>query len=131
MTDLQVMAADDQKALERSKLEVDRVLEDFRRMNAHTRNFIEKITRENASVADEISSAVRSLQFQDRINQRMGHVIGELGSLRSALAKHCSGVDVDSKAILDRLAGLYTMHEEHSVLGTDDSALGEGDVELF
>ena len=80
MTDLQIMAADDQKALERSKTEVDRVLEDFRRMHGYTQSFITKMTQENASVADEIGSAVRSLQFQDRINQRMEHVIGELSS---------------------------------------------------
>jgi methyl-accepting chemotaxis protein len=131
LSDLQLMAADDQKALEKSKLEVDRVLEDFRRMNGHTRHFIEKMTRENASVADEIASAVRSLQFQDRINQRMGHVIGALDSLRNVFARHCQNVSVDSQAILDRLSGIYTMHEERKVLGSGESALHEGDVELF
>ena len=131
LTDLQIMAADDQKALEKSKLEVDRVLEDFRRMNAHTRQFIEKMTQENASVADEISSAVRSLQFQDRINQRMAHVVGELEAMRSVFAKHTQEVKVDTTAVIDRLSSLYTMHEERSVLGTNDSALNEGDVELF
>jgi len=131
LTDLQVMAADDQKAMEKSKLEVDRVLEDFRRMNAHTRQFIEKMTQENASVADEISSAVRSLQFQDRINQRMAHVVGELEAMRSVFAKHTREVNVDTTAVIDRLSNLYTMHEERSVLGTNDSALNEGDVELF
>jgi len=131
LTDLQVMAADDQKAMERSKQEVDRVLEDFRRMNGHTRQFIEKMTRENASVVDEISAAVRSLQFQDRISQRMAHVIGELEGLRKAFARHTQNVEVDSKAVMDRLSSLYTMHEERTVLGTNDSALNEGDVELF
>jgi methyl-accepting chemotaxis protein len=131
LTDLQVMAADDHKAMEKSKQEVDRVLEDFRRMHGHTREFIEKMTRENASVVDEISAAVRSLQFQDRINQRMGHVIGELDGLKKALSRHCQHVEIDSKAVLERLANLYTMHEERTVLGTDDSALSEGDVELF
>lgn len=130
LTDLQIMAAEDQRALERSKTEVDRVLEDFRRMHGHTRNFIQKMTQENASVADEIASAVRSLQFQDRINQRMGHVIGELESLRSTFAMHTRDVHVDSKAILDRLSSLYTMHEERSVLGDAESS-NAGDVELF
>jgi methyl-accepting chemotaxis protein len=131
LTDLQVMAADDQKAMERSKQEVDRVLDDFRRMHGHTRQFIEKMTRENASVVDEISAAVRSLQFQDRINQRMGHVIGDLEALRQVLSRHCRHVEIDSKAVLDRLASLYTMHEERTVLGSNDSALDAGDVELF
>ncbi len=131
LTDLQVMAADDQRALERSKQEVDRVLEDFRRMHGHTRQFIETMTRENASVADEISAAVRSLQFQDRINQRMAHVIGELELLRTAFTKHCDGVSVDTQSVLNRLSSLYTMHEERSVLGNGDAASNAGDVELF
>ena len=131
LTDLQMMASEDQKALEVSKLEVDRVLEDFRRMHSHTRHFIEKMTQENASVADEISSAVRSLQFQDRINQRMGHVIGELDALRNIFAKHCSNVTVDSRAILERLSNLYTMHEERSVLGSGEASSNDSDVELF
>jgi methyl-accepting chemotaxis protein len=131
LTDLQVMAADDHKAMEKSKQEVDRVLEDFRRMHGHTRQFIEKMTQENASVVEEISAAVRALQFQDRINQRMGHVIGELDGLKKALSRHCQHVEVDSKAVLERLSSLYTMHEERTVLGTNDSALSEGDVELF
>jgi methyl-accepting chemotaxis protein len=132
LTDLQTMAADDQRAMERSKQEVDRVLEDFRRMNGHTRQFIEKMTRENASVVDEISAAVRSLQFQDRISQRMAHVIGELDGLRKAFSKHTQNVTVDSKAVMDRLSSLYTMHEERSVLGgSSDASLSDGDVELF
>jgi methyl-accepting chemotaxis protein len=131
LTDLQVMAAEDRKALEKSKLEVDRVLEDFRRMHAHTQHFIENMTRENASVADEIASAVRSLQFQDRINQRMGHVIGELDSLRNVFARHCQDVTVDSQAILERLSSLYTMHEERTVLGSSESGSADNDVELF
>lgn len=130
VTDLQIMAAEDQKALEQSKQEVDRVLEDFRRMNGHTRQFVEKMTRENASVVDEISSAVRSLQFQDRINQRIGHVIRELDCLRDALASHTHDVQVDSQMIIDRLSNVYTMHEERSVLGQTDSG-SAGDVELF
>jgi methyl-accepting chemotaxis protein len=131
LTDLEVMAADDQKAMEKSKLDVDRVLEDFRRMHAHTRQFIEQMTKENAAVVEEISSAVRSLQFQDRVSQRMSHVIGELDALRQALSKHCQNVEVDSKAVLERLSKLYTMHEERTVLGANDSGLSDGDVELF
>jgi len=133
LTDLQVMAADDQRAMERSKQEVDRVLDDFRRMNGHTRQFIEKMTRENASVVDEISAAVRSLQFQDRISQRMAHVIGDLEALRAVFHKHTHNVAVDSKAVMDRLSNLYTMHEERSVLGTNsnEASLSDGDVELF
>ena len=61
----------------------------------------------------------------------MAHVVGELEAMRSVFAKHTREVNVDTTAVIDRLSNLYTMHEERSVLGTNDSALNEGDVELF
>jgi methyl-accepting chemotaxis protein len=91
--DLEFMAAEDRRALERSKLEVDRILADFRRMDEHTRKLIETMTQESACVAEEISSAVRSLQFQDGINQRMSHVVDELNTLRISLGEHCKDVN--------------------------------------
>ena len=97
LTDLKSTAAEDQKIFERSKLDVDRVLEDFRRMHGHTRYFIQQMTEESASVAEEIASAVHSLQFQDRINQRIGHVINEFETLRNVFANYCGGVQVDFK----------------------------------
>jgi methyl-accepting chemotaxis protein len=131
LSDLEVMAAEDQKALEKSRLRVDRVLDDFRRMHGFTRRFVEKVTEENALVADEISSAVHSLQFQDRVNQRMAHVVGELDRLRTIFARHCQNVNVDSQAVLERLSAAYTMQEERRVVGDQDSTPKEFDEELF
>jgi methyl-accepting chemotaxis protein len=131
LNDLELMAAEDRRALERSKLEVNRVLADFRRMDEYTRKFIAAMTQESAGVAEEISSAVRSLQFQDRINQRMIHVVDELNTLRISLGEHCKDVNIDGQEVARRLSSMYTMHEERRVIGTDDSHLSEGDVELF
>jgi methyl-accepting chemotaxis protein len=131
LNDLESMAAEDRRALERSKLEVNRVLADFRRMDEYTRKFIAAMTQESAGVAEEISSAVRALQFQDRINQRMVHVVDELNTLRVSLGEHCKDVNIDGQEVARRLSNMYTMHEERRVIGTDESDLSEGDVELF
>lgn len=130
LTDLQSMVVEDQKAYLKSKAEVDRVLEDFRFMHNSTREFILKMQEESRSVAKEISGAVRSLQFQDRINQRIGHVVAELDRIKADLSAHCVDVEMDDAPILRHLSESYTMREERNVVGDcqQDSA---GDVELF
>jgi CheY-like chemotaxis protein len=89
LVDLQSMVVADQKAYRKSKLEVDRVLENFRYVHNSTREFIGKMQEESRSVAIEISGAVRNLQFQDRINQRISHVVAELDRIKSDLSAHC------------------------------------------
>jgi len=131
LSDLQSMVVEDQKAYRKSKLEVDRVLEDFRMMNHSTREFIGKMQEESRSVAKEIAGAVRSLQFQDRINQRIGHVVAELDRIKSDLSLHCADVELDTQPILEHLAHSYTMHEERKVLGGAEQQSAAGDVELF
>ncbi len=131
LTDLQSMVVEDQKAYLKSKREVDRVLADFRGMHNSTREFILKMQTESANVAKEIAGAVRSLQFQDRINQRLGHVVAELDRIKSDLGSQCSDVDLDEHPILEQLSNSYTMHEERKVLGSIQSEIAPGEVELF
>jgi len=131
LTDLQSMVVEDQKAYQHSKLEVDRVLEDFRLMHNATREFISRMQEESQGVAREIAGAVRSLQFQDRINQRIAHVVAELDRIKSELSVHCLDVDLDSQPILDHLSNTYTMQEERNVLGSAPQESAAGEVELF
>lgn len=131
LSDLQSMVVEDQKAYRKSKLEVDRVLEDFRLMNNSTRDFIGRMQEESRGVAREIAGAVRSLQFQDRINQRIGHVVAELDRIKSDLRIHCADVELDFKPILEHLSNSYTMHEERNVLDGTHQETAAGDVELF
>jgi methyl-accepting chemotaxis protein len=131
LSDLQSMVVEDQKAYQRSKLEVDRVLEDFRLMHNSTREFIARMQEESQGVAKEIAGAVHSLQFQDRINQRISHVVEELDRIKSELSVHCRDVDLDSRPILNHLSSTYTMQEERNVLGSAAQETAAGDVELF
>jgi len=131
LTDLQSMVTEDQRAYQKSKLEVDRVLEDFRLMHNSTRQFISTMQEESRGVAQEIAGAVRSLQFQDRVSQRISHVVGELERIKSELHAHCEDVELDTRGILEQLSSTYTMHEERNVLGGAQSDMAAGDVELF
>jgi methyl-accepting chemotaxis protein len=131
LTDLQSMVVEDQKAYQRSKVEVDRVLEDFRFMHNSTREFIGKMQEEGRGIAKEIAGAVRTLQFQDRINQRIGHVVAELDRIKAELGTHCADVKLDAKPILEHLSNSYTMQEERNVLGGSHGEIASGEVELF
>ena len=131
LTDLQSMVVEDQKAYMRSKVEVDRVLADFRIMHNSTREFIGKMQTESESVAKEISGAVRSLQFQDRISQRIAHVVAELDRIKTELGAHCSDIEMDEQPILRQLSESYTMREERNVLGVSPQESAAGDIELF
>jgi methyl-accepting chemotaxis protein len=131
LTDLQSMVVEDQKAYLRSKVEVDRVLAGFRFMHNSTREFISKMQAESESVAKEISGAVRSLQFQDRISQRIGHVVAELDRIKADLGAHCAGMEMDEQQILRHLSQSYTMQEERNVLDGSQQEVVSGDLELF
>ena len=131
LSDLQSMVVEDQKAYHKSKIEVDRVLEDFRFMHNSTREFIGKMQEESRGVAKEIAGAVRSLQFQDRINQRIGHVVAELDRIKADFSIHCADVKLDAKPILEHLSNSYTMQEERHVLGGAQGEVASGEVELF
>jgi methyl-accepting chemotaxis protein len=131
LTDLQSMVVKDQKAYSKSKIEVDRVLDDFRFMHNSTREFIGKMQAESQSMAKEIAGAVRTLQFQDRINQRITHVVAELDRIKTDLGTHCADVELDERRILRQLSDSYTMYEERNVIDRSQNNTPPGDVELF
>jgi hypothetical protein len=80
---------------------------------------------------------VEGLQFQDRLSQRIGHVIEGLAAMESALSGHAVDAGTGS-AVLQELQKSYTMHSERAAHGGAGVATGEaaaepdtGDVELF
>ncbi len=80
------------------------------------------------ALAGEIASAVQTMQFQDRLGQRIVHIVEALASMHAAIEgqldplgrRPASEAGVSKAAEL--LSGSYTMHGERSVHAT---ALGE------
>jgi methyl-accepting chemotaxis protein len=131
LADLKAMVGEDQKAYRKSKLEVDRVLEDFRCMHNSTREYVGKMQEEGLGVAKEIAGAVVALQFQDRVNQRIGHVVAELDRIKSGLGVHCADVQFDAQSSLQHLSNSYTMRDERNVVGGAQPEAPCDDVEFF
>ncbi|HUA58741.1 MAG TPA: hypothetical protein VML19_08315 [Verrucomicrobiae bacterium] len=99
----------------------------------------EGVRRSEALTAD-IQEAILTMQFQDRLSQRIMHIVEATRSMQAELERHLdplgrSPESARSKAA-ELLADSYTMHGERMVHAT---ALGEShaaeevldDVEIF
>jgi len=81
-------------------------------------------------LATDIGGAVRGLQFQDRISQRIAHVVSDLDTLCTRLKMHAGPV-ARGAAAADEGFSAYTMQEEREVAGLGEAEASAGDVELF
>jgi hypothetical protein len=87
------------------------------------------MTADGTLLASDIGNAVRGLQFQDRTNQRIAHVVEDLETLQQRL-RHGGNVASSSPAA-DEGFSAYTMREEREVAGLNGEEAPGGDVELF
>jgi methyl-accepting chemotaxis protein len=103
--DLREFVAEGRQKLDESRDEAESALGMLLSLHRRTRDSLERQTQENSRLAGDIASAVMGLQFQDRVKQRLEHVVEALEKLENAMGG--SGVDV--------LAGVhssYTMESE-------------------
>jgi methyl-accepting chemotaxis protein len=68
------------------------------------------------ALAAEVSEAITGLQFQDAVNQRLGHVIDALAELSAAAGCAGAAPGGDARAVIDRLLDRCTMQQERQVL---------------
>ncbi len=106
----------DSERVEQCRQEVDESLRDLQGAHAEMAEMLNGITAEGALLANDIGSAVRGLQFQDRISQRIGHVIAELDTLTARLQTHAGKVVPGGDAVNEGFSA-YTMQEERQVAG--------------
>ncbi len=119
---------------------VSGVLEVLERRHAEMRDSLAATAARSQTLQEEIHGAVVSLQFQDRVSQRIAHVIEALDFMGHALSAPFGGTtqapEHTSLGGASQLANAYTMEGERLV---HRAALGEapaseetgGDVELF
>jgi hypothetical protein len=119
----------DSERVEQCRREVDGALEDLQAAHSEMTEMLNGMTAEGVSLATDISSAVRGMQFQDRISQRIAHVVAELDTL-SARLQHVGNFAPGAVAA-DEGFSTYTMREERAVGGTGEEEASAGDVELF
>jgi methyl-accepting chemotaxis protein len=129
LNDLQQMNDNDRKRVEQCKQEVEESLQDIQSAHGEMKTMLTGMTEEGTLLANDIGSAVRGLQFQDRTSQRIAHVVEDLETLHSKLANRF-GADAVEAASTEGFSD-YTMHEEREVAGLADTGATQGDVELF
>lgn len=139
--DLREFLAEDRQQQEQSRNEADSALNMLLSLHRRTRDSLERTTNENSRLAAEIASAVVGLQFQDRVKQRLQHVIEALEGLEQTMSGNSRAHAGDLGAGSDLLAGVqssYTMESERAAhnraSGQTNSApleAEEMEVELF
>jgi methyl-accepting chemotaxis protein len=130
LQDLRNMNEKDSERVEQCRQEVDESLRDLQAAHSEMAEMLNGMTTEGALLATDISSAVRGLQFQDRISQRIGHVVADLDTLCARLKIHAGQVAPGATAA-DEGFSAYTMQEEREVAGMGEAEASAGDVELF
>jgi methyl-accepting chemotaxis protein len=126
LEDLRRMSERDQERIEQSRQEVDEALRNMQVAHAEMAAMLNGMTQEGSALASEIGSAVRGMQFQDRIAQRLAHVIEDLETLQGRLSGRLPESDDPAHGF-----SAYTMHEERVVAGNAEGESAGGDVELF
>lgn len=84
----------------------------------------------------DIGQAVMSMQFQDRVNQRIGHLIDSIEELHQELKPYTAAADVElqqslTQFWLERLAERSTMKSERAIIDAAATESEESSIELF
>ncbi len=84
----------------------------------------------------DIGQAVMSMQFQDRVNQRIGHLIDSIEELNHELRPYTAASDVElqqslTQFWLQRLAERSTMNSERAIADAAVAESEESSIELF
>jgi methyl-accepting chemotaxis protein len=130
LQDLRRMNEKDSERVEQCRQEVDASLRDLQAAHSEMVEMLNGMTAEGALLATDIGSAVRGLQFQDRISQRIGHVVADLDTLSARLQAHVVNA-AHGRVATDEDFSAYTMQEERQVAGVGEAEASGGDVELF
>jgi methyl-accepting chemotaxis protein len=128
LQDLQRMNQKDSERVEQCRREVDGALHDLQAAHSEMTEMLNGMTADGALLANDIGAAVRGLQFQDRISQRIAHVVVDLDTLAARLQAHANQVALGHA---DEGFSAYSMHEERQVAGLRQAEATPGDVELF
>jgi len=128
--DLQRMNEQDYQRLNQCKNEVEKSMRDMQLAHGEMERMLAGMTEEGALLANDIGSAVRGLQFQDRTSQQIAHVVEDLNTLQAQLIARFGDVTAEQDASYEGFSG-FTMKEEREVAGMDEVESAAGDVELF
>jgi methyl-accepting chemotaxis protein len=141
--ELRDLASTDMNDTVLSQEQIEKTLSVLDAKNKDMRRSVELSIRNSQELANDISQAVIGLQFQDAVNQRIGHVVTALQEMQAVLD---SALTDDPSAIVEqeqeqeqswteRMQQQHTMASERQVvstqLGTNATVHTDNNVELF
>lgn len=141
-TELQERIAIDAEAARDSQVKVTNLLDQLGVMHYGLTTSLQRTESLSEGVSRDITKSIMALQFQDRVNQRLDHVVEALQALKENLspfrdvasAERASSRSADWRAWLNSRS---TMNSERQVIGQDSQANSSaaasdfGSVELF
>jgi methyl-accepting chemotaxis protein len=113
--------------------EIEGTLHTIASAHGRTKAGLERASQSGSDLAEAIHRVVGAMQFQDRVSQRLEHVIGSLTTISRRLVSVRSGQAVEGPGTLATMQSRFTMAEEHDLVAKNDAA-GEaeaGGVTLF
>jgi hypothetical protein len=125
-----------------SQIKVTNLLDQLGVMHHGLTTSLQRTESLSEGVSRDITKSIMALQFQDRVNQRLDHVVEALQALKENLSpfRNVASVEQTSSRSADWRAWLNsrsTMSSERLVIGQDSqssssaSAADFGSVELF
>jgi len=121
---------DEKRAIQASEQVIGGVLNDFKNVTDALVQSSSLLKEESVGIKHDVSDALVLLQFQDRVNQIMGHVKHNISLLPEVFAISRRKFEMDGalqppepNAMLDALESTYAMAEERAVHRGKESAV--------
>ncbi len=126
-------AAEDNSRLIKSESSIAQVLEQFQHSSESILQSAQVLEHESAAVQTSVEEVLVNLQFQDRVSQILGHVIGDMEKLAGAIADQEANlrhgkpvIAIDTSEWLRSLQKTYTTLEQVDVHRGSGSAQSKG-----
>lgn len=122
----------DSRGLARSEASIRAVLQEFTDVMQQMEEATDMLRREGAGVQAEVEESLVHLQFQDRVNQLLGHVHASIEHFAHALHYALAELQpLDTAQMLNTLESSYTMAEERQNHGAGSAAQTAADEITF
>lgn len=123
--EMKIVASSDFSAILEDRGAMEKTIDTLAEENEQLRYAARQAAEQEQALAQDVSHAVRALQFQDAVRQRLDHVVQSLVMTEQSFYMRIAGLDAASskKMQLDqqwsaRLEKIYTMAEEREVLAS-------------
>jgi len=140
MAEIGSMACADRSRIAALQQEVREALDRFEGAHADMQRSLAEAGERSETLSGEIARAVQTMQFQDRVSQRIEHIVEALESMQAAISQPLDraappGGAAPPSAAASLLANSYTMDAERAVhaavLGGAPAADSLSEVEIF